>query len=64
MPWLQGRDRKRFFNQISAQIVLGVGLSGGVLGLLGLGPLGGVFGFGLGVVPAGTWAERGRFYRL
>src|SRR4051812_6849081 len=62
-PWMRGRQRKAFFNLASGWIVLVAGLWGGLMGFNWLGWPGAVVGLGLTVAAAGSWVERGRFYR-
>jgi hypothetical protein len=60
---LRGRDRREFFNTVSATIALAGGLTGALIGFSCFGLLGGIFGLGAGVTLGGSIAERGRFYR-
>ena len=60
---MQGQERKRYFNQVSAWLVLGLGLGGAMVGYAWAGIIGGVLGFGAGAAVGGTFVERQRFYR-
>jgi hypothetical protein len=60
---MQGKERKRYFNQVSAWLVLGLGLGGAMVGCAWAGIVGAVLGFGAGVTTGGTFVERQRFYR-
>ena len=60
---MQGRERRQFYNQASAGLVIGMGLAGGIIGSSWGGVLGAAFGFGFGITMGGVFVENGRFYR-
>ena len=60
---LEGRERRRFFNTMSASLVVSLGLGGALLGGSWGGPVGAVVGFGAGVAAGGRFVERRRFFR-
>jgi hypothetical protein len=60
---MQGQERKRYFNQVSAWLVLGLSIGGAMVGYAWAGIVGAVLGFGAGVTAGGTFVERQRFYR-
>src|SRR3954454_14192298 len=64
LPGLGGREKRMFFNKISASLPLGAGLGGTVAGLGIAGPLGGALGLAAGLM-VGAWVAQkgGRFYR-
>jgi hypothetical protein len=49
IPHIRGRDRRRFFNDVSTGLALGFGVLGALLGWGMAGPLGLLLGFGAGV---------------
>ena len=59
LPGLRGAEKKRFFNEVSRAVPLGLGLGGAVLGFAWLGPVGAA----LGLVAGASMAERQRFFR-
>jgi hypothetical protein len=63
LPGLRRAEKKAFFNEISAGIVVGFGVGGAVLGYMWLGLFGALIGFGAGLAAGSSVAERGRFYR-
>ncbi len=58
-----GADKRRFFNEISDQIVVMLGVAAAVVGYGAGGVLGAVIGLGLGLVGAARAMVRGRFRR-
>src|SRR5262245_43532896 len=63
IPHIHGRDRRRFFNDVSVGVALGFGALGAVLGCAMLGPLGLFIGFGAGFSFGANYLERNRYYR-
>ena len=63
LPGLRGAERKRFFNQVSAGIVLPCALIGAILGYNGLGVLGLLVGLGAGLAAGSSLVQKARFYR-
>lgn len=63
LPGLAGAEKRRYFNEVSGGIVLVGGLCGLVLGMACFGWIGAVLGLGAGVAAAGSFAEKGRYYR-
>jgi hypothetical protein len=63
IPHLRGRDRRRFFNDVSGWMTLGFGALGALLGFGMLGPLGVFLGFGAGMVLGANFLTRDRYYR-
>jgi hypothetical protein len=63
MPGLQGCEKREFFNQIAAWMIIGFALGGAMVGYVWFGLLGAVFGLGAGIAAGGAVAEKGRFYR-
>jgi hypothetical protein len=60
---MQGKERKQFYNQASTGLVVGLGLGGALLGGSWAGPVGALFGLGVGATLGGAFVERWRFYR-
>ena len=58
-----GPEKRRYFNDISAGIVLVGGVCGVILGAACFGPLGAFLGLGAGIAAAGSFVESGRFFR-
>jgi hypothetical protein len=63
LPGLGGAEMRRHFNQLSGVIALAGGLSGLVLGLACLGPIGAIVGLGAGFAAGASFAGSRRFYR-
>jgi hypothetical protein len=63
MPGLRGREKRAFFNQVSAWMISGFALGGAMIGYSVLGPLGLILGLGAGIAAGGSTAKKGRFYR-
>ena len=63
IPHIRGRDRRRFFNGVSAGMALWFGVLGALLGWTMLGPFGGVIGFGAGLLLGADSLTRHRFFR-
>lgn len=54
---MQGKERKSFYNQASAGLVIGVGLGGAIIGFSWGGVVGAVIGFGVGATAGGVFVE-------
>ena len=63
LPGLRGAEKKRFFNDVSRGLPMGLGLGGALLGFAWLGPLGAAPGLGGGLMAGASLAERQRFFR-
>jgi hypothetical protein len=63
MPGLQGREKREYFNQIAAWMIIVFGLGGAMMGYAWFGVLGVVIGLGAGIAAGGAIAEKGRFFR-
>jgi hypothetical protein len=63
IPNIRGRDRRLFFNGLSAWLALLSGAVGAVWGWGVLGPLGVVFGFSAGVTLAASFMTERRYFR-
>ena len=63
LPGLRGAEKRRFFNDFSRALPLGLGLGGAMLGYAWLGPLGAVFGLTGGLAAGASLAEQQRFFR-
>ena len=63
MPGLQGPAKKAFFNQISTWLLGGIALSGAMIGLAALGPLGAILGLGAAIIGGSWYVKDQRFYR-
>ena len=60
---MKGKERKQFYNQASAGLVIGLGLGGAMLGGSWAGPVGAVIGLGVGATAGGLFVEKRRYYR-
>jgi hypothetical protein len=60
---MRGEDRRRFFNEASSGLVVGLGLGGATIGLILEGPGGALLGFLGGVVGGGLFVEHQRYDR-
>src|SRR3954469_21981555 len=63
LPGLVGRNKRAFFNRISAWLMMGIGLGGAFAGFGLIGPLGGPLGLIAGLVTGAAIAQSSRFYR-
>jgi hypothetical protein len=63
MPGLRGREKRDFFNDISAWLIMSIALGGAVVGFAWLGPIGAFLGMGAGLMAGGAITEKGGFYR-
>lgn len=63
MPHIRGRDRRRFFNDISVGVALWFGVLGAALGCATLGPFGLLLGAGVGFSFGANYLARNRYYR-
>ena len=62
-PHIRGRDRRLFFNHVSQGMAIYIGVLGGLLGWVMLGPIGALFGFGTGVAFGASYLTKNRHYR-
>ena len=60
---MKGKERKRFYNQASTGLVVGLGLGGALLGGSWAGAVGAVIGLGVGATAGGLFVEKQRYYR-
>jgi hypothetical protein len=63
LPALRGREKREFFNRVSAWMIGGFALGGAMLGYALFGPIGAFFGLGGGLMAGGALADKARFYR-
>src|SRR5262245_46348651 len=63
MPGLGGREKREYFNDISAWLIMGIALGGAVVGYACLGVIGASLGLGAGLMAGGVVAGKGGFYR-
>ena len=63
IPHIRGRDRRRFFNDVSVGVALLFSVLGGVLGCATLGPFGLFIGFGVGFSFGANFLAKNRCYR-
>ena len=63
MPGLQGREKREYFNQVSAWMVGSFALVGAMFGYDWFGPVGVIFGLGAGIAAGSSIAQKKRFYR-
>ena len=63
IPHIRGRDRRRFFNGVSAGMAVWFGVLGALLGGATLGPFGVILGFGVGLLLGADSLARHRFFR-
>ncbi len=63
IPHIRGRDRRRFFNDVSVGVALWFGAVGAVLGWGMLGPFGVLIGLGAGVVLGAESLTRNGYFR-
>jgi hypothetical protein len=59
----RGRERRRFFNDVSGGVAIWFGVLGGLLGWGMVGPLGVILGFGCGIVFGANFLTKNRYYR-
>lgn len=63
LPGFQGPGKREYYNGIARGMAGLAGILGLVLGTSLLGPIGGFFGLGLGLMLASKTAVQGRYYR-
>ena len=63
IPRVRGRDRRRFFNTVSAGLAIWFGILGAVLGLANAGPFGAIIGWFVGIMIGVATYGRNGYYR-